>query len=238
MDSIIEISKLVGFDRPEEIIRTLRIVGGRCQDLESILNSPVLPPLSYTDDCMRFIALLRYWRGKEVAKDCARAYRVIEGDREKEDFWWSVQELLYRMKVDAKIIRRYLRRLRRRHRSVSRARKRIERIISVWILPPYVELFSGLLPPMKAVRLVRYAIDSVLKKSGHLSRFGISTFDVVYDIFERLYFLILQDRTPKGLFDEAMRFVDMYLGLLEISLMSRKDPVDPSLDLTFGKDSD
>lgn len=237
MDSIIEISKLVGFDSPDEIIKTLKIVGGRCVDLNTILNSPILPPLSYTDDCMRFVALLRYWRGKEIAKECAKAYRVVKGCREKEEFWWGVQELLYRMKVKASVINRYLRRLRRRYRSVLRARRRIERIISDWILPPYVELFSGLLPPMKGVRLVGHAVDSVLKKSGQLSRFGISTFDVIHDLFERLYVLLLKDESPKSLFENAVKFVDVYLGLLEMSLVCRKDSVDPPFDFTLGKDA-
>ena len=76
MDVIIEISKLRNFKHPEEIIKTLNIGNCKCDiKLEDVLNKPVLPPLSYTNDCLRFITLIRHQNGIHVAKECAKAYR-------------------------------------------------------------------------------------------------------------------------------------------------------------------
>jgi len=239
MDSIVEISRLVGFEFPEEIIKTLQIKGAVCdKDVEKILNSPVLPPLSYTDDCMRFITLLRYWRGKEIAKECAKAYRKIKGRRKEEEFWWSIQELLYRAKADSRVIKRYLRRLKRDRKRIERVKRKIAEMISVWILPPYVEMLSGILPPKRALKVVRYALDVLLEKSGYFSRFGISTFDVVYGLFEWIYRLSLSEESPKALEEKLLRFVDFYIGVMEISLVSGKNPIYPPFDLALREDTD
>lgn len=241
MDSIIEISKLVGFEHPNEIIKTLEMGNVECHlDVGTILNSPVLPPLSYTNDCMRFITLLRYWRGKDVAKDCARAYRKIirRNLKEREEFWWSLQELLYRAKADANVIKSFLRRVRRDYRRITRSRENIANITAAWILPPYVELFSGLLPPRMAVRVVRFAIDSLIQKSDYFARFNVSVFDLVFKLFDRLYRIALTDLTPKDKFRRMIDFVKMFVGIVEISLICREDSVDPLLDLSLWKDTD
>ncbi len=238
MDSIFEISKLVGFEHPEEIVKTLEIIREKCEsDLDNVLKSPVLPPLSYTNDCMRFVTLIRYWRGKEIAKECAKAYRVVRDPKGRDEFWWSVQELFYRAKADSEVVRKFLRRIRREYRKVMRARKRIEDIIEDWVLPPYVELFSGLLPPRKAVRVVKFALDSLIEKSDHFSRFNVSVFDLAFKLFEFLYRIALANMTPKEKFEKMVEFVKFFLGIVEISLVSRKDSVYPPLDLTFWKDS-
>ncbi len=241
MDSIIEISLKVGFKHPEEIVKTLGIGNVRCDvDVDSILNSPLLPPLSYTDDCMRFITLLRYWKGKYVAKECAKAYRkVIRGSlKEKEEFWWSLQELLYRVKADVRVIRRYFRRLKRNYRRILKSREKIEKIIAVWVLPPYIELFAGLLPPRDAIRVVKFAIDSLIQKSDYFARFNVSVFDLVFKLFDGLYKIVLTDSLPRDKFRMMIDFVRFYIGMVEMSLVCGKDSVDPPFDLPFGKDTD
>ncbi len=239
MDSIFEISRLVGFEFPEEIVKTLRIKGSKCdKEVEEILSSPVLPPLSYTNDCMRFVTLLRYWRGKDIAKECAKAYRRVKGKRDEEEFWWGVQELLYRAKADCRVIRRYLRRVRRMWRKIKKSRERINEIASVWILPPYVELLAGLLPPKSALRVVKRGVDVLLDKSGHFARFGVSTFDLIYGLFEGLYRLSLSYKTPKEIEKTLIEFIDFYVGMVEISLVGGKDSVDPPLDLALRKNPD
>ncbi len=241
MDSVFELSRRVGFDHPEEIVKTLRMGKVTCDvDVGGLVGSPALPPLSYTDDCMRFLAILRYWRGKFVAKECARAYRrIIRRDaREREEFWWSVQELLYRAKAGIGVVRKYLRRFRREYEKIMRARKRIEEITSVWILPPYVGLISGLLPPRMATRIVRFAIDSLIQKSDYFARFGVSTFDLVFGMFESLYRIALKDIPPREKLEEMENFVRFYLGVVEIALIGGENPVNPLLDLDLWKDAD
>ena len=239
MDSIIEISRLVGFEYPNEIIKTLMMKGATCdKDIDDVLRSPVLPPLSYTDDCMRFITLLRYWRGKEIAKECAKAYRKVKNSRETDEFWWSVQELLYRAKAEKEVIRRYLRRFRKSKNKIDRWRKRLAEKISVWILPPYIELLAGILPPRMAFRIVRRALKVLASKSDHFSRLGVSTFDLAYDLFERIYSLSLCNEPPKIVEENVMKFLDFYIGIVELSLMSGKDSVDPSFNFALWKDAD
>ncbi len=241
MDSIIEISSRVGFKRPEEIVKTLRIGNVKCDvDVDSIIDSPVLPPLSYNDDCMRFITLLRYWKGKYVAKECAKAYRRVirRSLKEREEFWWSLQELLYRAKADVRIIRRYFRRLKRNYRRIMKSRKKIEEVTAAWILPPYVELFSGLLPPRAAIRVVKFAIDSLIQKSDYFARFNVSVFDLIFKLFEGLYKLALTDLLPMDKFRTMIDFVRFYIGMVEMTLVCGENSVDPPFDLTFGKNSD
>ncbi len=186
---------------------------------------------------MRFLALIRYWRGKEIAKECAKAYRVVKDPREKGEFWWSVQELFYRVKADPEVVRKFLRRLRREHRKVMRAKKKIGDIVEDWVLPPYVELFSGLLPPRMGVKVVRLALDSLIEKSDHFSRFNVSAFDLAFKLFESLYTIALANLTPREKFERMVEFIRFFLGIVEISLISRKDSVYPPFDLTFREDT-
>jgi len=241
MDSIIEISARVGFKHPEEIIKTLRIGNVGCDvEVDRILKSPVLPPLSYTDDCMRFITLLKYWKGKYVAKECAKAYRRVirRSLKEKEEFWWCIQELLYRVKADVRVIRRYLRRLKRNYRRILKSRERIEEITAVWILPPYIEIFAGLLPPRVAVRVVKFAIDSLIQKSDYFARFNVSIFDLVFKLFDGLYKIALTNSLPKDKLRMMIDFVRFYIGMVEISLICGENSVDPFFDLSSRKNSD
>jgi len=241
MDAIIELSRQMGFRYPEEIIKTLNIGNCKCDfDFEKILNLPPLPPLSYTNDCLRFVALLKHCNGIHIARECARAYRkIIRGSlKEKEDFWWGLQELLYKVKADIKVIRRYLRRLKKDYRKIMKAKSRIEKITTAWILPPYVDLFAGLLPPRLAVKAIKFAIECLVQKSGYFARFNVSVFELAFELFNGMYKIALTNLVPRDKFKMMIDFTKFYIGSIEILLICGKDSIDPPLNLPFWKNSD
>jgi hypothetical protein len=223
MDALKELAKLRGFEHVDEIIKTLTIGRVDCNvTLDKILNSPVLPPLSYTNDCLRFITIMRYWRGVHVLKECAKAYRkVIRRDLwERNEFWWGVQELLYRDKASYRTINAYLRRLRRNYRGIMRVRSRIAKSLNDWVLPPNLKLIVGLLPHRMAERVVLRTLSVLVSKSDYFERFGISTLDLAFEMFEKIYKIALMDLTPRDKFERINRFVDGYITFLEMTLPS------------------
>ena len=241
MDAIIEVSRRREFKYPEEIIKTLNIGNCKCDlKLEDVLKQPALPPLSYTNDCLRFVTLLKHRSGIYVTKECAKAYRKVIRRclKEREDFWWGLQELLYRVKADIKVVRRYLRRFRRNYRKILSAKRKIEYISMIWTLPPYTELFAGLLPPRYAVKVIKFAIDSLIQKSGYFARFNVSVFELAFELFKGMYKIALMDLVPKDMFKMMMDFVKFYIGSVEILLIRSKDSIDPSPNFSLWKDTD
>ena len=202
------------FEDANEIIKTLKMGNVKCTiGIDKILKSPILPPLSYTNDYLRFLAILRYWRGNYIVKECARAYRKIirMNLEERNKFWWSVQELLYREKASPKVINAYLRRLKRNYKKIIRTRRRIARRFTDWLLPMHTELIVGLLPPRIAMRIITRTMKALTLRSDYLEKLGVSIQDVAFEIFEKIYKISLMDLNPMEKYNVIEVFVESYL---------------------------